>query len=113
MSTLLNLYRKGVISGVEESRENLVSLCLGLDDFPYRVHCGSEFWSFDIAERQEPPNGVPRGANCLESGLGHACVKSAFLALFTCFLGLLSKNGWMLCVLCNAMRKEEVIHSMP
>jgi hypothetical protein len=31
--------------------------------------------AFDMAERQEPPNDVPRGANCLKSVLGHACVK--------------------------------------
>jgi hypothetical protein len=31
--------------------------------------------AFDMAARQEPPNDVPRGANCLKSVLRHACVK--------------------------------------
>jgi hypothetical protein len=29
---------------------------------------------FDMAEREEPPNDVPCGANCLKSVLGHACI---------------------------------------
>jgi hypothetical protein len=51
---------------------------------------------FDMDDRQEPPNDVPRVAYCSESGLGHACVKSAFLVLFTCFLDLFAKDGWIL-----------------
>ena len=30
--------------------------------------------TFDMTEREEPPNDVPRGANCLKSVLGHACI---------------------------------------
>jgi hypothetical protein len=79
MSTLLNLYRKRVTSGVEESHENLVSLCLGLDDFIYRVHCASEFWSFDMVESQESPNDAPCGPNYFESVSDMPASRACFL----------------------------------
>ena len=95
---------------ISATRLRCVSALMIFYDFPCRVHCGTEFWALDMVERQELPNDVPCGANCLGSGLGHACVKSSFHALCTCFLGLFTKHCWMLSVLCNAMRKEEVIH---
>jgi hypothetical protein len=87
-----------------------VALRLGLDDFPCWMHCGSEFWSLDMAERQELPDDVPCGANCLESGLRHASIKSACLAFLTSLLCLPVDVGRMLCVLCNAMCIGKVIH---
>ena len=87
-----------------------VSLCLGLDEFPCWVHRCSEFWSSDMAERQEPPDDVPCGANCLKSGLRHAFVKSTLLADLTCICGLLAKDARMLDVLWNVMCIVQVIH---
>jgi hypothetical protein len=35
--------------------------------------------AFDMAERQEPPNDVPRGANCLKSVLGQIQTSESYL----------------------------------
>jgi hypothetical protein len=42
---------------------------------------------FDMAERQEPPNDVPRGANCLKSVLGQIQASEAYLLrIVGCFV---------------------------
>ena len=63
-----------------------------------------------MAERQELPDDVPCGANCLKSGLRHSCVKSTLLADMTCIHGLFTKDARMLGVLWNAMCIGQVIH---
>lgn len=96
-------FSRQVAKEKKEFRKKRLSVKTRHDDFPYRVSCVSESWSFGMTERQEPPNDVPSGANCLESDLGHACVKRVFLQLFTYFLGVLATDGWILCVLYNVM----------
>jgi hypothetical protein len=63
-----------------------------------------------IRQRQELPDDVPCCANCLKSGLRHACVKSPLFAVLTCLHSLLTNDARMLGVLGNVMYNGQVIH---